>query len=224
MNPLQSRSLQFVPATLHAGRTLRRTPRGIDRDLRPRSRCCGDRASRRLICVRPPPRASPHQHDRSARQDRRHHGRQRLWQDDDPAAHRRTAQARIRQGDRRRAVGARSQGRRTVRIAPPLRHAVPIRGAVHRHERIREHRLSDARAHRPFRGAHSGSRTHEAARGGTARRRDADADGIVGRHGAPGCAGARDCARSHARDVRRALCGARPDLAGRRRPAHPGAQ
>ncbi len=81
------------------------------------------------------------------------------------------------------------------------------------HVRVRERRLSAARAHRSPRSADPRPRADEAQRGRPARRARPRAVGDFGRHGAPRGARARHRARSRTDDVRRAVRRPRPDLA-----------
>ena len=126
--------------------------------------------------------------------------------------------AQQRHGHVRRPGRRRARRREAVRAAAQARHAVPVRGAVHRSVGVRQRRLPVARAHRPRRGDDSRHRAHEAQRRRLARRgRPADRGGLR-RHGAPRRARARDRARPGAHPLRRAVRRARPDLDGRSPP------
>ena len=106
--------------------------------------------------------------------------------------------------------------RRPLRGAPAHGHAVPVRRAVHRPERVRQRGLSAARAHRPARRPGARHRADEAQCRRPARRARPDAVADLRRHGAPGGTGARDRARPRTDHVRRALRRPGPDLARHR--------
>ncbi len=118
-------------------------------------------------------------------------------------------------------VGAGPGPRRAVRDAAQDRHAVPVRCAVHRPVRVREHRVPAARAHEPARRTCPRPGADEAQRGRIARHRAVAAVGVVGRHGAARGARSRHRARPDARALRRAVRRTRPHLARRRRTADP---
>ena len=154
-----------------------------------------------------------------ARPHHGHHGAERHRQDDAAAPDHRAGQARQRPGAVRRHRCQQPEHQRAVRAAPAHGHAVPERRAAHRRGRVRERRVPVARAHRPARVADPQYRAHQAAGRGSARRRAADAFGVVRRHGATRSARARDGDGSGSADLRRAVHRPRSDLHGHDRAA-----
>ena len=84
-------------------------------------------------------------------------------------------------------------------------HAVPERRPADRPRRLREHRVSAARAHAPSGTPRPPRGPDETPGGGPARRRAADALGALRRHGPPGRARPRDRDGPGAPDLRRAF-------------------
>ncbi len=121
----------------------------------------------------------------------------------------------------RRAGSREPPARSAVPHAPAHGHAVPERRAAHGPRRLREHRLSAARAHATAGAAGQAPRADQAAGRRPARRRAADAGGAFGRNGAAGRTRARNRDGPGAAHLRRALRRARPDLHGRRAAADP---
>ena len=109
---LQSTSLPATPAS-----RCEFPRRSADCRVRPPLPSERDRADRRDVRLRPPAAgADRHQHDDPARPRRRDHGRLRLRQDDDPAAHRRPAAPQTgRRAASAAAVGAGHVARRALR-------------------------------------------------------------------------------------------------------------